>query len=218
MRYLLIFISVTLSFLLAKTFIPHLSKNEKLFKKSTLYKLKDFNLNLDISFLSVVSFITISREKKELKYKELQTIFKSDNRVYSQKNKSDILYLANLMKKRKNYPLKVAYGPWGDRYFIIIFIDQKGKMFALEDLKELKDMLGDIDTPAEILLWIRVKNYGFPYSYLFTNNLWRLRFKGWDLGRCNYSEYFKFYNKKGHFIQEKLLRKYHKKGCVEVVE
>ena len=76
MRYLLIFIIVTLSLLLAKTFIPHLSKNEKLFKKSTLYKLKDFNLNLDISFLSVVSFITISRKKKSLSIKSFRLSLK----------------------------------------------------------------------------------------------------------------------------------------------
>jgi len=216
MKYILIlFLILNIGF--AKDFTPKLQSKEKKFKKSLLYKFKDFNFKWDISFLTVVSFEELYKENRKLKYKNLKPIFKTDNRVFSKKIKRDILYLANLMSNRKNYPIKKTYGPWGYTYYVVIFIDNKGKMFALENYKELKDMLGVIDTPAELLVWLRLKYGEYPYSYLFKNTLWQVRYSNWSLGKCYYSEYFKYYNNNGKFIKEVKIKNYHKKGCIDPV-
>ncbi len=216
MRYILIvllFFGVTF----ARDFTPKLQSKEAKFKNSKIYKFKNFNFKWDISFVTIIGFEKIYHDKKKLQYKDLKTIFKTDNRVFSKKAKRDILYLANLMSNRKNYPIKKTYGPWGYTYYVVIFINNKGKMFALENYKELKDMLGAIDTPAELLVWLRLKYGEYPYSYLNKNNLWRVRFSNWSLGECYYSEYFKYYNKNGKFIKKIQIRNYHKKGCVDPV-
>jgi len=220
MRRLFFIISLVLLFniVFAKDIAPTLSMGERLFKKSLSYKLKDFNFNWKVSFFTVVTFSVIfGEEKRDLTFKELNTIFKTDNRVYSSKDKRDILYLANLMKNRKNYKIQTGFGPWGRSYFVAIFIDNKGKMYALENIGELKDMLGVIDTPAEMLVWLRLKYFENPYSYLYRYNIWRLRYSLWSLGACYYSEFIKEYDSNGNFMKRKKVKSYHKKGCVDPV-
>jgi len=216
MRYLLILL-LLFNFSISKNLTPHLTKGEKRFKEELAYSIKDFNPNWDISFLSVVSFMSVYNENRDINYKDLRPIFKSDNRVYSKKDKKDIVYLANLLKNRKDYELKRDEPLGVTSYYIVIFIDNKGKMYALENFKELKDMLGSINNPAKLLLWLRVKYREYPYSYLYKNGLWRVRFSNWSLGKCNYYEYFKYYNKDGKFVKREDIRRYHKKGCVDPV-
>ena len=159
----------------AKDMTPHLDKNEKLFKQTKLYKLKDFDFGWKVKSLSVFSFVKIYNENKKLNFKELQPIVKT-KKVYTKDEKNYILYFANLMKDRKNYPIKIGYGPWGYRYYLVVFEDDSGKMFALENQTELKDMLGSINTPAELYIWILLKYYEKPYSYMWQKNIIRVRY------------------------------------------
>ena len=217
MRYFIILL-LLFNFSFAKDLTPHLSKGEKRFKKDLSYNIKDFNLNWDITFLSVVSFMKVYNNNKNITYKDLYTIFKTDNRVYSQKDKKDIVYLANLLKNRKDYKLQRDEPLAVTNYYMVFFIDKNGKMYALENYKELKDMIGSINNPAKLLLWLKVKYRESPYSYFYNKNgLWRVRYSNWSLGNCTYYEYFKYYNKNGIYIIQEDIRDYHKKGCVDPV-
>jgi hypothetical protein len=217
MRYLIFFILIVSS-IYAKDFTPKLSKGEYKFKDTLAYRLKDFNFNWSISYVRVVSYVKFFGEKKELRYKDLHTVFSSDKRVLSKKDKRDILYLAKLMNSRESYDIKGRYGAWGYRRYVVIFINNDGKMFALESKRELKDMLGGINTSAELLMWLRLNYSEYPYSFRYKKGVWRVRYSGWDLGRCYYGEYFKYYNSKGAFIRKKEIRHYRKKGCIEIME
>jgi len=190
---------------------PKLDKGEKKFKTTLPYKyrLKDFKFKWNVTFFTIVTFV---KKSKVLKYSNLSTLYKTDNRVFSQKERKDITYLANLFRKRKNYPIKNY-----DNYQVIIYIDNKGKMYAIENFKELKSMFGKIDTPAELKVWIDLKYKHFnEYSYKYIQGLWRVRFSEFNLGNCSYKEYFRYYNKDGKYIKKANYFRHKAKVCPRI--
>ena len=187
---------------------PKLDRGEIKFKSSIPYKyrLKDFNFKWNITFFTVVTFVN---RGKEIYYKDISTLYKSDNRVYSKKEKKDIAYLANIFRKTKEYPFKNY-----NNYQVIIFIDNKGKMYAIENFKELKDMLGKIDTLAELKLWINLKYKHYnEYSAKLIKNIWRVRFTNFDMSECSYLELFRYYNKDGKYLKKQKEFYYKEKNC-----
>ena len=187
----------------AKEYKPKLEPGEHLFKKPLQYRFKDFRLHPDINFLEVVSYEV--KSGKRVDYNDLKTVFKTDSRTFSQKDKNNITYLARVMAKENYfwkywlYPLPVV------RYFIVIYIDKYGKMFSVDDKKDLLKVLGKIDTPAELLLWtMAVDNSELThqYSYKKTKNGYRVREFYFIMQSCNFVDRFIYFNQNGKILKE----------------
>ncbi len=187
----------------AKEFKPKLESGEHLFKKPMEYRFKDFHLRPGIKFLEVVSYEV--KSGKRVDYSDLKTVFKTDSRTFSQKDKNNITYLARVMAK-KNYFWKYWLHPLPvERYFIVIYIDKYGKMFSVDDKKDLLKVLGKIDTPAELLLWTKAvdsSEFTKPYSYKKTKNGYRVREFYFIMQSCNFVDRFIYFNQNGKILKE----------------
>ena len=86
-------------------------------------------------------------------------------------------------------------------YISLRFIDEDSRLKAIETRQDIKDILGDIDTPAELSLWLYANHflakYKFIYSYKKINDLYRVRFYEDRYWQCLTLEYFVYYNDKG---------------------
>ena len=197
----------------AKEYKPKLEAGEHLFKKPLQYRFKEFNLRPDIKFLEVVSYEVANG--KRVNYSDLKTVFKTDSRAFSQKDKNNITYLARVMIK-KNYFWKYRLRPLAaERYFIIIYIDKYGQMFSVDDKNDLLKILGKIDTPAELLLWtyaVDSSELTHPYSYKKIKNGYRVREFYFIMQSCNFVDRFIYFNRSGKILKD--IKKFtHQKNC-----
>jgi len=200
---------------------PLLSKGEKRFKSFKLNNWRDFNLGWRVNYFDVVTFSTKPYNGKKFKLpknaklKELFHIGQSRDIFGNNYAK----YLAKAIMKPK-YFWKYAHPLLHDyTFYSLRFIDAKDNILkAIETLEELKQFLGDIDTPAELNLWIMAsEKFKRAYSYKKIGNLYRVRFFDSDLGGCYFHEYFYYYNKNGKVIKKQEIKKVKLKGCVEVM-
>ena len=212
MRILKLFLILTVA-IFARGYKPKLDRGEHLFDSSPSYRLSNFNLAWDVRYFKVLSYNTIYDNPKKVDYKSVQTLFKTDNRKL---NPNSVRYLMKVML-RSNYFWKYRLAPSPMiRYNIVIFIDKHGKMFALESKKELREFLGKIDTPAEVLLWAYATDkdeYRNPYSYKKTKNGYRVRYNTFVMQSCDYIDEFAYYKSNGKLIKRVRNRVVHDKQC-----
>ncbi|BAF72970.1 hypothetical protein [Sulfurovum sp. NBC37-1] len=228
MKFLIILISMVL-FLNAQTVtlihkpVPRLSKGEKKFKKINSYGWSDFHLGWQVSYFDVVSFNTKPSDGKHFElpggkavFREILHIGKATKKL----NNRSQQYLAKAIMKPAYFwkypqPLLNDY-----TFYTLRFIDAKdGKLKAIETLDDVQQFLGNIDTEAEILLWIMASDHPGrrSYSYKKVGRNYRVRFLDSDMGECYFHEYFRYYDEKGKVMKEKTLREVHVKGCVEIM-
>lgn len=210
-RYLLLMLFFSGMFF-AKTHTA-LSHNEHLFKEDRVYRMEDFNLTWDIDDFVIYRYDIFGMDDR-VAFKDLKPVFHGGKIAYTEKIQHDIEILANMMLKRKEkYFLNK---PHGIRDIFHLFIFRKdGKTYALESFDELKQILGRLDTPAELLLWLRLKYLSKPDSYLYSHGIWRVRFS--YRTNCGYGIYFEYYDRNGEFINRKEIKSYRKKNCREIV-
>jgi hypothetical protein len=190
-----------------------LSHHEKVFKHTLAYRLKDFSLQWPIDAFAVYRYDLLGTEHT-VRYKDLKPVFRGGAMPATQKVQNDIEALANMMFKREEQYF--LYKPHGIRViFHLVVFRKNGKTYALESFEELKKMLGTLDTPAKLLLWLRLKNLANPASYLYTHGAWRVRFV--YRTHCSRGEYFEFYNTSGTFVRHKKIKSYRKKNCQEII-
>jgi hypothetical protein len=197
---------------------PHLSKGEVKFPKTLKTKVSNLNLHWkNINYLELVTFKK-PFDKNQVEYKMIKSIFKSNTKLYSASDKRKILYLCNLLSKRKNYNLRVS-GFGFEQFWVVIFLNKRGRMFAIESKKELKEMLGRIDNSSKLFLWLNaIGESDGAYSFKKIERLWRVRFSFRDLNGCRYYEGFKYYNQNGDLIKSKTLKSIKlKKRCEEIL-
>jgi len=199
-----------------KVLHPSLPKGEKHFHELKTYTLKDFNFAWDIHYFEVVTYevnptLTLKKENKFKPFMHAGTV-KMDS-----KRKKELLWLSKAILKKsyfweRRYPLLEDYS-----FTSLRFIDDSGRFKAIETLQDIREMLGDIDTEAELRLWILASEqpYMVPYSYKKTGGLYRVRFQ--VVSYCHYEEFFRYYNKKGDVVKNRTIRKIDKKNCEEPV-
>ena len=176
------------------------------------YTLEDCKLHWLVDAFAVFRYDIV--ERKKIHFHNLQLTFKGGKLIFTPELKRDIEYLANLMLQRKEkYFLNKPHGI-RDIFHLVIF-RKNGKTYALESFDELKSMLGKLNTPAEILLWVHLKNLSTPYSYQYKKGIWRLRYK--YRTNCGYGEYFIYYDSYGNYLREKAIKNYRKKNCDEII-
>jgi len=199
-----------------KVLNPSLQQAEKRFHKLKTYTLKDFNFAWDIHYFEVVTYevdrtLTLKKENKFKPFMHAGTV------KLDRKRKKELLWLSKAILK-KSYFWKRRYPLLEDYSFTSLrFIDGSGRFKAIETLQDIREMLGDIDTEAELRLWILASEqpYMDPYSYIKKDGLYRVRFQ--TVTYCHYKEFFRYYNKKGDVVKNRNIKKIDKKNCEEPV-
>lgn len=203
--------------------VPKLDKGEKKFKNIKTYGWDDFHLGWKVDYFDVVSFNTRPSDGKTFLLPQGKAFFIETLHVgeaTKMLNEQSQQYLAKAILKPSYFwkypqPLLNDY-----TFYTLRFIDaQDGKFKAVETLDEVQQFLDNIDTEAEILLWIMASDHPRrrSYSYIKTDEGFRVRFLDSDMGECYFHEYFRYYDEKGKVLKEKTLREVHVKGCVEIM-
>jgi len=193
-----------------------LDKDEKRFKVLNTYTLKDFHFNWDITYMDIVNFDTENSNGIHfslLSKVRFYTRLKVGKTLSFPQRKQ--LWLAKAILK-KHYFWKEPLLPSSMYNFTSLRFLEKGDQHfkAITELKDIRDMFGEIDTEAELHVWIEATMHHAMgiYSYKKTAKGYRVRFASTSLG-CQYSEYFNYYDKRGKLLKTKKLKSYRVKGC-----
>jgi hypothetical protein len=205
--------------------MPKLQKGEVRFRKDTRsYGWDDFRLAWDVSYFDVVRYDTKSgSDEQALTLPDrlhFETVFQAGKLPDGGLKKRSTSYLATAVLTPEYFwkypvPLLSAYTVYSLR-----FIDAKdGRLKAIETVDEIRQMLGKIDTPAELALWLLATEpaYARPYSFQKTHGLYRVRFLDDDIFSCTYREYVKFFDAQGSVVKEEEIKKIvYEKPCPEI--
>jgi len=190
---------------------PVLDKGEKRFKASKDFRLKDFNFTKKITYFDVVSYCLIPNDK-ETKLTPCEQSYDfvicranpSSYKKLSKEQKRGLKFLKTAIAK-KDYFWKAYNVPdISYTYTSLRFIDETSRVKAIETLKDLRDIIGKIDTPSEIYLWLNAKEkHYYAYSHKKVGKLHRIRFYKDDYTKCLDIEYFIYYDEKGNEVKRK---------------
>ncbi len=194
-----------------KSHQPRLEKGEKVFKKSQEYRLKDFNFVKKIKYFDVVSYAVDEDITGKLKVwsNDFGTvIYQADPSLYakfSKKQKDGLTWLKEaIIRDGYFWQYTISENPTIPditTYISLRFIDEDSRLKAIETRRDIKDILGEIDTPSELFLWLYANHflvkYKSIYSYKKINDLYRVRFYEDRYWQCLTLEYFVYYNSKG---------------------
>ncbi len=205
-----------------KYYKPVLDKGEKKFKASIDFRLKDFNFAKRITYFDVISYCLIPNDKEtkltpcEQSYDSI--IYRADPSIYTtltKKQKRGLVWLKTAIAK-KDYFWKAHNVPdISYTYTILRFIDETSRVKAIETLKDIREIMGKIDTSSEMYLWLnaRGKHY-YAYSHKKVGKLHRIRFYKNDYAKCLDIEYFIYYNEKGDEVKrKKIISKFYLNPC-----
>jgi len=204
----------------AKKVKVKLDRGEKVFHQMPAYTIKDFHFAWDIGYLEFFVFDAESSDGKKFKIDPKTTTLRSMMRVgkikETNKTEKDHKWLMHAILKQ-DYFWKTMLLPPGAVYGFSTLHFTKGDnhLKAIETKEEILQMLGKIDTEAEVRLWLSVLDLPTPYSYKKTKNGYRIRFAGENPFTCNYEEYFISINSQNG-VQSKIkwLKKNPIKNCV----
>lgn len=197
-----------------------LERGEKRFKPLKAYKMDDFHFAHPLVYMDVAEY-DVSKNMKlmnEGKYRYIMKIGQVPSGTNSQKN---FILLSNALLK-SYYFWKETRPLIGDHIFTTLrFVEQGDNRFkAVELLQDIKELLGKIDTPAELHLWIYAsERVGYqPYSYKKSGKLYRVRFRTVPntLG-CVYEEWFYYYNSNGNRVKNRRLKHFTIQNCEEIM-
>ncbi len=198
---------------------PTLDRNELKFKPLNNYTFNDFKLSRKIRYLELISFRTKDYTGRDFK---LQEPFKYDTLLSVGALKSKELahkareILGNLIVKENYFWKWQEYPTLKYRYILLNYYEKRdARMKAIENKREILDILKRIDTEAELLLWVKAINRANskPYSYKYSNRVYRVRFFEVSENGCHIKEYFEYFNKKGALLKTKLIKDENIKGC-----
>ena len=191
----------------SKSSYLYLSKGEKNFRPYLAYKLNEFHFSTDIKYLEVVRYRVLSDSHSQ-KFtiplsSNFKNIFKAGKIEESKKHKEDLRWLSKvILKKNYFWKKRVKQNRLYYLFTSLRFLDKKNRLSAIQNKEDIKDLLGEIDTEAELALWLYViKDSQNIIGYKKINKLYRVRYKKQDRERCLTVEYFKFYNRKGEKVK-----------------
>jgi hypothetical protein len=196
-----------------------LEKGEKKFKSLKQYRLKDFHLTKDIAYIDMVKYGV--SEKMKIEHEGKFRYIMKMGMIPSKKNSTkSFIWLSKALLKQ-NYFWKETHPLIEDHTFTSLrYLKKSDNRFnAVETLQDIKDLLGNIDTVAELHLWLYASEYE-PYSYKKIGKLYRVRFRtpamALTLG-CYYEERFQYYNSNGDRVKNKKIKSFTVKNCSEIM-
>jgi hypothetical protein len=206
-------------------YMPKLQKGEVRFRTDTRsYGWDDFHLAWDVSYFDVVRYSTEpNSDGKTFILPDMlhfETIFQVGKLPEGGLKKQSTSYLAKAVLTPEYFwkyqlPLLFSY-----TVYTLRFIDAKdGRLKAIETVDEIRQMLGRIDTPAELALWLLATEpaYARPYSFKKDHGLYRVRFLDDEIFSCSYHEYMKFFDAEGRVVrQEEVKKVVYERPCPEI--
>lgn len=222
LRYLILLLYIcSITLLAQKEYIPVLDKHETKFRDSLEYQLEDFNFAWDVVYFEILNYdvemdkVDTYRLAKGVKF---FTVFQSNAKVFTAVEQKQRRWLAGAILK-PSYFWQTEVPPFPIYSFkILIFKGKKGNLKAIETRDEIRQMLGDIDTESELLLWLYSSSSyrKRAYSYKKIDDLYRVRFLDFFSPSCDYHEYFKYYDTKGNLKKTEEVKSFHDKTCIPV--
>lgn len=202
--------------------IPLLEKGEKRFNGSMAYRMEAFHFAWDIRYFEVLQY-DAEYDKTKGSYlpdekRKLEPVFQSAPRAFSSREREVRRWLAEAVVKR-SYFWKQTLHPFPvERFRVLNFIDQSGRFKAIENRSELLQMLGEIDTEAELYLWLEttMSDFSHPYSYKRIGDLYRVRFQSFFSFSCDYQETFLYYDMQGSRLKEEVVKRRHDETCIPI--
>jgi len=217
--------------LLFVTFLSTIFADQTLFTKLDQYNLKDFNPAWKLTSLQLVSFETTTKETIKGMLKEVlpdkvvfKDILKSSNIKNDKKRYHDLKWFANYFFKKDDYFWKFSLTPPlpVHRFYMLIFTKKEDKRVqAITELKDIKDMLGDIDTKAKLALWLYATldyhSYKCIKSFRKKDSKYLVTFECTNPYSCIYKKYVKAYDKNGYVREDWTIDEYKEKGCQKAI-
>ena len=140
---------------------------EKQFKKLCDYRLKDFHLSSNITYFTLYSSYFGAHCRYDLEiYRSLEKKQKDAISHTSQKNQNGMRLFIS--------PVGCVIGPMPTEW--IVYLDDAGSAHKVTNTRELRQFLGEIDTPAELQLWLRLNGKIDVCSYRRTIGGYTARF------------------------------------------
>ena len=191
-----------------------LEKGEKKFKSLKQYRLKDFHFTKDIAYIDMVKY-EVTKKLKLQKEGKFRYIMKMGIIPPKKNSAKSFIWLSKALLKQ-NYFWKETHPLFEDHTFTSLrYLKKSNNRFnAVETLQDIKDLLGNIDTVAELHLWLYASEYE-PYSYKKIGKLYRVRFK--TSSQCYYEERFQYYNSNGDRVENKKIKSFTIKNCGEIM-
>lgn len=222
LRYLILLLYVcTVTLVAQKEYIPILEKDETKFRESMEYRLDDFNFTWDVVYFELLGYdVEIDKDDTYRLAEEVKfySFFQSSIKPFSTIEQKQRRWLAGAVMK-PSYFWQVEVPPFPIYSFkIFIFKGQKGNLKAIETLDEIRQILGEIDTEAELHLWLHTDAIAYqrPFSYKKTGDLYRVRFVDFFSPTCHYHEYFNYYDRNGNLKKTEVIKSFHDKTCTPV--
>ncbi|MBN2248836.1 MAG: hypothetical protein JW682_00680 [Campylobacterales bacterium] len=198
-----------------------LEKGEIKFRDSMEYCHRDFHFAWDVMYFEVLWYYVDMDKKHTYRLTEkvdFYTIFQSTSNHFHSLEQRQRRWLAGAVLK-PSYFWQAEQPPYPLYSFrILIFKGKKGNLKAIESREEIRQMLGEIDTEAELLLWLHSSSTNFqrPFSYKKIGDLYRVRYTVLFSPTCEFHEYFTYYDTKGTLKKTEEIRRFHDKTCMPV--
>lgn len=201
-----------------------LEMGEKKFKPLENYRLNNYHFAWKIVYMDLVSFDSEASNGESFILPSnivFHTSLKLGKATKPLSKKSEIYLAKSILKKE--YFWKSIIPPSSIYGFTSLRFMEKGdtRYKAITELKDIRDMLGALDTMAEWRFWFYATRTEMgitqPYSYKKVGKLHRIRFASVNSFTCVYHEYFNYYDDYGKFVKTKKLKEYNIKGCAIVV-
>lgn len=203
-----------------------LLKGEHQFRALKSYRIHDFHFAKPIVYMDIVTFgakgdIDGNRFQLPKNYM-FQTLLRVGKLPFSQWRKErDFDYLAHAILKKEYFWKRVIPLLWEYSFITLRFWEGNDhRLKAITQQQDILDIFGEIDTPAELHVWLKAV---YSYSELYflvgwkkVNGLYRIHFKGLN-NFCIYDEHFDYFDKHGKKVKSTTLKHYRKKGCVEAL-
>ena len=192
---------------------------EEQFKPLKSYKMSDFHFAKPIVYMDIAWFCT--KHGSDGKHFELpknytfHTLLKVGKLTMSEKMKRySFDYLAHAILNKEYFWKRATPLLWDYTFTTLRFIEQDDpRLKAITEPQDIIDLFGDIDTPAELSVWMKAMYPHHLYSWKKVKNLYRVRFRGLDSISCIYDEHFDYFDKHGKRVKTETIQNYRKKEC-----
>ena len=205
--------------------IQAVESGEKQFKPLNSYTMSDFHFAKPIVYMDIAWFSakgdSDSKHFKLRKDYTFHTMLKIGKLTMSEKMKRySFDYLAHAILNKEYFWKRAIPLIWDYTFTTLRFIEQGDpRLKAITESQDIIDLFGEIDTPAELHVWIEAmyRNLEFLRGWKKVDNLYRIHFKGFDNASCIYDEHFDYFDKYGKKVKTETIQNYRKKDCAEAL-
>ncbi len=198
--------------------------SEKQFKPFKSYTMSDFHFAKPIVYMDIAWFS--AKGDSDSKHFELRkdytfhTMLKIGKLTMSEKMKRySFDYLAHAILNKEYFWKRAIPLIWDYTFTTLRFIEQGDpRLKAITESQDIIDLFGEIDTPAELHVWIEAmyRNLEFLRGWEKVDNLYRIHFKGLN-NFCIYFDYYDYYDKYGKKVKTETIQNYREKDCDEAL-